>query len=502
MLSAIGIAISAPNYLAAEAGAVLAKAGGNAVDAAVAAATVAATTEPGLASLGGAAYGTIRLPGGLRSLTIDGGATVPGLGSAIGAPTAPDLHPLDLTYGGRRLRGYCRWASAGTPGCIAALYKTHELAGDKAWRDVLGPAIDVARDGFPLGTSAAVYIAEAARRVFARDDEISSVIFDASGEPIKEGATLRIPYLGDFLALLASNGPQVFYGGAAAVRLANAMKDNGGLVTLKDLESYRPIRRSPAAGRYRGWRLHTNPAPAIGGRRLISLLDRLEDSWPGRSEAAQLATMAETMSQLLSDLAWYRNKDIAFEGPATVHVSTVDTSGLACAITVSSGYGAGAAVPQTGIWLGNSLGESELNNFAVYERRAGSRITSNMAPSVAEHDAGPIIAIGTPGADRIVSALALVLATVFFGGGSLSEGILKPRIHVGYPEFPDGRKTLDIEGAASVDAALDLAPFVCRAHPRYSMFFGAVAAAILHPDGRLEALLDPRRGGSCRVVAE
>jgi len=123
-----------------------------------------------------------------------------------------------------------------------------------------------------------------------------------------------------------------------------------------------------------------------------------------------------------------------------------------------------------------------------------------MAPSVATHDAGPTIAIGSPGADRIVSALAIVLATVFFDGASVAEAILRQRIHVGYPESADGRKTLDIEGAGSVDAALDLASFTCHVHPRHSMYFGAVTAAVLHADGQLEALVDPRRGGSCAVV--
>lgn len=499
-MTAIRVAISAPNYLAAEAGVALAEAGGNAVDAATAAAMVAATTEPGLTSLGGAAYAIVRLPGGSRTLTIDGGVAVPGLGSGSHASAAPDLHPLNLTYGGRRLRGYCGWASAGTPGCIAALHRTHELAGDKAWRDVLGPAIDVARNGFPLGASAAMYIAKSASQVFARDSEISSVVLNANGEPVKEGNRLRIPYLDGFLSLLANNGPEIFYGGVTALRLANAMSVNGGLVTIRDLESYQPVLRSPAEARHGRWQLYTNPAPTVGGRRLISLLQRLESTWPGRPYAAQLATMAGTMSQLLSDPAWSGGEDIGLDSPATVHVSTVDTSGLACAITVSSGYGAGVTVPETGIWLGNSLGESELNRLGPYEYLAGSRVTSNMAPSVAVHDAGPIIAIGTPGADRIVSALAIVLATVFFDGGSVAEAVLRPRIHVGYPEPSDERKTLDLEGAASIDAALDLATFICRAHPRYSMYFGAVTSAILHPDGHLEALVDPRRSGSCRVV--
>ncbi|HET7017297.1 MAG TPA: gamma-glutamyltransferase [Streptosporangiaceae bacterium] len=495
------IAISAPNQLAAQAGAALAAAGGNAADAAVAAAMVAATTEPGMTSLGGAAYATIRLPGGSRVLTIDGGAAVPGLGLGGALVTAPDLHPLDLTYGGRRLRGYCGWASAATPGCIAALYRAHDSFGALQWRDVVGPAIETARVGFPLSPSAAVYLQAAATTVFARDSETAAVVLDANGAAVKAGTTLRIPHLDEFLVRLANGGPEVFYRGSTAARLADAMRANGGLITLADLESYEPVLRSPAAARFGGWSLHTNPVPALGGQRLLSLLGRLEQAWPGRSEAGQLAIVADTMSVLLrSDPAWSGEGIGALESPSTVHVSAVDSAGLACAMTFSSGYGAGVAVPQTGVWLGNSLGEAELNELGPCERLAGNRITSNMAPTVAIHDDGAILAIGTPGADRIVSALAIVLAAVLFDGSSVAEAILRSRIHVGCPDKPDERQTLDTEEGPDVDRALDLTSFVHRAHPRHSMFFGAVTPAIRHHDGRLEALVDPRRSGAAKVV--
>ena len=496
------IAVSAPNHLSAEAGAALAEAGGNAVDAAVAAAMVAATTEPGMTSLGGAAYVTIRWPAGAKVLTVDGGAAVPGLGLAGAPVTAPDLHPLDVMYGGRKLRGFSGWASAGTPGCIAALYRTHELCGARGWREVVGPAIETARVGFPLSASAALYLADAATRVYARDSEVAAVVLDANGEPVKAGTTLRIPHLDDFLTRLANGGSDVFYRGSLATQLAAAMRANGGLVTLLDLESYEPVLRSPAAGRFRDWQLFTNPAPALGGTRLLSLLDRLESRWTDQSEADHLAAVfADTMSTLLaSDPAWSGGQDGVSESPSTVHVSAVDSAGLACAITFSAGYGAGVAVPETGIWLGNSLGESELNELDLYERFAGNRITSNMAPSVAIHDSGTIMAIGTPGAERIVSALAIVLGSVLFDGATVADAILRSRIHVGSPEPPDERQTLDTEEGVGVDQALDLASFLHRAHPRHSMFFGAVTAAILHQDGQLEAIVDPRRSGAARIV--
>ncbi len=496
------IAISAPNHLAAEAGAALGEAGGNAIDAAVAAAMVAATTEPGMTSLGGAAYATMRLPAGPEVLTVDGGAAVPGLGLDGPPAVAPDLHPLDLMYGGRKLRGYSGWASAGTPGGIAALYRTHDLGGAKPWRDVVGPAIEIARVGFPLSASAAQYLSEAATRVFARDSEAAAVVIEANGEAAKAGTMRRIPHLDAFLTRLANDGPGVFYRGPVAARLAAAMRAGGGLVTLRDLESYEPIVRSPMAGRFGGWQLFTNPAPALGGERLMSLLARLESGWRVRSESGQLAATASAMSTLLrTSPAWAGSRTEVSESPSTVHVSAIDSAGRACAITISAGYGSGVVVPETGIWLGNSLGEAELNDHDLYERQAGNRIATNMAPCVVVSDEGAIFAIGTPGADRIVSALAIVLATIMFDGGTAVESVLRSRIHVGKPEPPDERQTLDVEDGASVDESLDLASFVHRAHRRHSMFFGAVTAAIRHQDGQLEGIVDPRRSGAARIAS-
>jgi gamma-glutamyltranspeptidase/glutathione hydrolase len=495
------IAISAPNHLASEAGSALAAAGGNAVDAAVAAAMVAATTEPGVTSIGGAAYATVRHPDGRGVVTIDGGTAVSGLGLTEASAAELDLRPLGLKYGGRTLGGHSGWASAGTPGCIAALHRTHELFGGRSWRDTVGPAIEVARSGFPLSTSAALYLSDAATSVFGRYSETSAVVLDADGAAVKAGTWLRIPDLDDFLTRLANGGPDVFYRGPVASRLATAMSANGGLITLKDLESYEPILRTPAAERYNDWQLFTNPAPTVGGRRLLSLLDRLEGAWSGRSEVEQLSAIATAMSVLLtSDPVWSGDRNGTFESPSTVHVSAIDSEGLACSITVSAGYGAGVVVPETGVWLNNALGEAELNELGLYERVAGNRITSNMAPSVAVQDDGALMAIGSPGADRIASALATVLAAVFFGSETMAEAIRRPRIHVGGPEQPDTRQTLDIEQGTSVDQELDLASFVHRDHPLHSMFFGAVTAAILHKNGQLEAIVDPRRNGAGKVT--
>ena len=122
--------------------------------------------------------------------------------------------------------------------------------------------------------------------------------------------------------------------------------------------------------------------------------------------------------------------------PSTAHVSAVDAAGTACAVTASSGYGCGITVPGTGIWLNNALGEHELNRGGLHTLAPGERLASNMAPTVGRRPDGATLAIGSPGADRITTALAQVLASFAHGGDDLQAAINRPRLHVSVG--PDG----------------------------------------------------------------
>ena len=116
--------------------------------------------------------------------------------------------------------------------------------------------------------------------------------------------------------------------------------------------------------------------------------------------------------------------------PSTAHVSVVDAEGFACSVTASSGYGAGVSIPGTGVWLNNCLGEHELNRAGLHTLAPGERLASNMAPSVARRPDGAVLAIGSPGADRITTALAQVLASFAHGGYDLQQAIDRPRVHL------------------------------------------------------------------------
>ena len=230
-------------------------------------------------------------------------------------------------------------------------------------------------------------------------------------------------------------------------------------------------RRTRRAGRATspGWSRSSGACSTTGS----SVLDIAEDLDAAGREL--LAMVAE---------GW---DPVAHASASTVHVSVVDEHGMACATTASAGYGSGATIPGTGILLNNCLGEPELNRRGVHALTPGTRMASNMAPSVGRHVDGSVLAIGSPGADRITTALAQVLAGYALGGLDLQAAVDAPRLHVRH--LADARGPLRgrsaVGGPVRVDYEADLAmPDVglpTYEHPARSMFFGGVAAALVRP---------------------
>ena len=277
------------------------------------------------------------------------------------------------------------------------------------------------------------------------------------------------------------------------------------------------------------WTLATNPPPSIGGPVLAAMLTLLARApyRPGRAEdvARLVAIQRAVLDHRLDVLDQAEDLDaagrellamvatgwdpVAHASASTVHVSVVDEHGMACATTASAGYGSGATIPGTGILLNNCLGEPELNRRGVHALAPGTRMASNMAPSVGRHADGSVLAIGSPGADRITTALAQVLGGYALGGLDLQAAVDAPRLHVRHlggspPARSDRDETADTAGSpVRVDYEADLAlpdlGLPAYEHPATSMFFGGVAAALVRPDGSLEAAADPRRAAAVAV---
>ena len=416
------VAVAAPNTASVEAATAVAALGGGAVDAAIAALLVAMVNEPGVVSIDAGAFVTVWPSGGAEAVTIDGCVAMPGLGrTADDSP--PDVREIETTYGGG-VTMTVGLGSVATPGALAALDLAHARFGRVPWAEVVAPAAAVAEAGFTLGAASGYYLPHVRDSVYAWDAETAAALHDPDGRWVEAGSHMRVAGLGDTLAVVAAEGARTLYAGALAEVVTADMAARGGLVTAADLASYRPIERPALAVRCGPWELRTNPPPAIGGAVLAALLtllgDRPRAAWTDEDVAlltdAQRTVLGYRRDHL--DVATDREAaglgllDLVAGGggrsPSTVHVSVVDSTGSACAITASSGYGSGASVPGAGIWLNNCLGEHELNRGQP--PRPGERLASNMAPTVGRSDDGGVLAIGSPGADRITTALAQVLA--------------------------------------------------------------------------------------------
>lgn len=493
------VAVAAPNDASARAALRLAEAGGGAVDAAIAASLVTMVTEPGVVSLAGGAFVTVWPAGSADAITVDGYVDMPGRGRGDQPVAVNEVH---TGYGGGTSMTVGP-GSAAVPGALAALDLAQSRYGLLPWAEVVAPAEEVARAGFPLGSASGYYLPYVRDNAFGWDPETVRALRRADGGWVGTGDLMLIEGLADTVQLIAAEGARTLYDGELAAALATDMAARGGLVTAADLTAYRPVVRTALPVRAGRWALRTNPPPSVGGPVLAAMLILLGDRPAGAWTEDDVAHLVAVQRQVLDarrerlDLADDRSaaaldllRDVGWVGagaPSTAHVSVVDTDGTGCSITSSYGYGSGATVPGTGLWLNNCLGEHELNRGP--RPRPGERLPSNMAPTVGRREDGAVLAVGSPGADRITTALLQVLALFGHGGASLQEAVDRPRLHLHH--LSDGTVQLEAEE----DLPLPTTDLQVRRHHPHAMYFGGVGAALALPAGLVEAAADPRRAG-------
>lgn len=503
------VGVATTSDLAAEAARYVADRGGNAVDCALAAALLTMNTEPGVCALAGSAYVTV-WPADGEPITIDGNTAIPGIGlppERLGKGAVP----LTLDYGG----GITTLVGAGSvavPGSLKALERAWQLFGSCSWQDLFAPSIAAARDGFPLSAACHYYLGYSGEPIFGRSDDGFFALHDEHRQLLPAGSKIHIPHLADTLASIAKEGARVFYEGDLATAMASHVCDAGGSLTLQDLAEYVPLERPSLRVPLGSWSIASNPAPAVGGTVLAAMLLACADL-PQRSwEKESLAQLIRVQRACLSfrkqrlDLA----EDIGAEATtlleaaassrllsewasaSTVHTSAVDTGGLGCAITASSGYGSGEMPAGTGLWLNNCLGELELNRRGLDAAPAGARLPSNMAPSIARNG-DAVVAMGSPGADRITTALQQFLLNYLHLQMPLAEAIAHPRVHV---------DTSGDQERLMAEPGLDLPDLDIPVHvtPRIYMYFGGVGVARYSPASGLAVAADPRREGGTVIT--
>jgi gamma-glutamyltranspeptidase/glutathione hydrolase len=334
---------------------------------------------------------------------------------------------------------------------------------------------------------------------------------------VPPGGLVVVPDLADTVRRIAEEGGDTMYRGELAGLIADGVEAEGGILTRADLTAYEAVVRSPLVVDTGGWRLATNPPPAAGGVALAAMLALVDglpsgETWSGDELRTLARAQAMVFGAGLSDpdleeertaraeqlLRRIRESGFALTSPSTATVSAVDDRGGACAVTVSSGYGSGMTVPGTGLALNNCLGEQELLARGPHSLRPGTRLTSNMAPTVGRRaEDGAVLSMGSPGSDRIPTALAQVLALFTSGGLDLHSAIAHPRLHVRVRPSDQPPVLLDHEEdlALPVDVG-----FPTRSMPSHSMYFGGVNAALSTPALGLLASGDPRRAGAVAVT--
>lgn len=482
------VAVAGPSMTVADAAGKVVDEGGSVVDAAIVASLTAMCTEPGICAPAGGGFLNIDLPSA-DPVVIDGYMAFPGLGY----DGDPLFRSVTMTYGGG-VTTLVGPGSIAVPGVFACLSTASERYGSVPWRVLMEVVAGTVEQGFPLGEAAHSYLTHSGESIFSDDPVVRRALFDGdrlrgTGEMIVfEGLAAALRHIGE-------EGARTFYEGDLAEMIVGDLGERGARLTRQDLAEYRAEARPPLEVSLSGWLCRLNPAPAIGGVTVALALAELAraPSWDptGWAEALVASFVARH-----EDLEMAPEPDhavsealarVGLRSPSTVSISVCDSDGGAVAGTFSAGYGSGVAPKGTGLMMNNALGEIELMPGGVDALDPGRRMMSNMAPTVGRRGED-VVAIGSPGADRITTAVFSTLASLV-GGLDLASAIDHPRAH---PEFTDSGITI------AVEPGIDVTGYPTRDFDGLHMYFGGVNGAALE-GGRLTAHADVRRSGAVAI---
>ena len=507
-------AVAAGHPLSARAGADALAAGGTATDAVIAAALTSAVAEAVLTGPGAGGFLLVRPPGGPATL-LDFFVRVPGLGPEGRALDPSDLHAFTVPFGTAEQVFHIGPASVAVPGMLAGLDEASRRFGRLPLRDLVAPAVQLARDGVRVGEEAA-YLHAILEEMLGHTPA-SAAQFQPSGGTAQVGTRLVFPDLARTLQRFGDQGASVLYDGDLADEVVRYLAGEGGLVTHDDLSAYRVVERRPVEVRFRDVTVLTNPPPSAGGVLIAAALHAMDAGLPPGDDAAFYAEMALAQAAAnalrgpgfhdgLADedfleRFWAGMAAAAARGDApsrkptgTTHVSAIDAEGGMASLSSSNGSGSGVMAPGTGVLLNNMLGESDLNPGGFGGTPPGTRMTSMMAPTLLLRGGQPLAAVGSAGSNRLRSAILMVVAGMVDSGLDPAQAVARPRVH------HEGGG-VDVEGGVPREAiaALRGAGFDLRLWDQSNLYFGGVSA-VGATDHGLRAAGDPRRGGGAAGV--
>jgi gamma-glutamyltranspeptidase / glutathione hydrolase len=484
-------AVAAGHPLTAQAGAQALAAGGNAVDAAVAAALVSWVAESPLTGPGAGGFMLVHRARDRSTRVFDFFVAIPGLG--LSERTLGAMDRVDVDYSGGSTQAFhIGAASCAIPGAALGLEAAHKSFGRLPWRELFQPAIEHARNGVELNDGQA-YLHRILDLILRHTPE-SRDVYERNGERLRPGDSLVQRDLAGTLELLGERGAQIFYEGELADAIVEHVRAYGGCFTGRDLREYRVIRRRPVTAAFCGEEFFSNPPPSRGGVLIAYGLPLLEEFGVGEPGTAEgIDALARVMREQLyapTGRGLLRALELRAVARGTTHISVVDGKGNAVALTASTGAGSGVVVPGTGIHLNNMIGEFDL----AKPPRPGARLSSMMSPSLVLRDGAPHLVVGSAGSLRLRGAVMQIVVNVVGHGLPVEEAIDRPRVHLQDDD-------LHCEGGHDEAELVKLEEQgwnVCRWRNR-NLFFGGAAAVTLE-NGELAAAGDPRRGGAGVVV--
>jgi gamma-glutamyltranspeptidase / glutathione hydrolase len=481
--------VAAGHPLTAQAGADVLRAGGNAVDAAVAAMLTSWVAEPLLSGPGAAGYMLVA-GAGEEPVLLDFFVAAPGHGACVESRAA--LVPVEVDFAGdARQVFHVGPSSCGTYGNPVGIDAAMRRWGSLPLPDLAAPAAALARDGVVLNAQQAevVHLLEA----IVRTTPEVAALYAPGGRLLREGDVFRSPELGDTIERLGAEGSAPFYAGDIAGAVVDRVAAGGGVLTADDLRGYEAIAREPLDVCYRGRDVLTNPPPSAGGILLALALGMLDDGDAPPTLAAVVSAMEAAQSErtpgFLDGLAQpcFAGRFLGSRLGSTTHLSVIDAAGRACSVTCTNGEGSGIVVAGTGIHVNNIMGEADLNPLGFHHAPPGRRMPSMMSPTVVTAGGEVQLALGSSGSNRIRSALLQTIVAVVDHGLDACDAVAAPRAHV-----EDG--TVYAEPGVPLEE-------LCRDRElqRFrapNMFFGGVQAVCRDPEtGALSGAGDPRRGG-------
>jgi gamma-glutamyltranspeptidase/glutathione hydrolase len=457
-----GGVVAAQHRRAAEVGARVLEAGGDAVDAAVATSFAVGVVEPWMSGLAAGGVMIVWRAKEGRAYAVDYGMRSP-----------RDLDPADYPVVGGKAQDLFAWprvkddrnvqgaTAVAVPGVAAGMALAHERFGTMPWRELLAPAVALAREGLLVDWYAGLVIASNARAL-AQDPDAAALFLEEGRWPPQLNWTsanekhLHQAVLGKSLESISVEGAGVLYGGDVGRALVKDVRAKGGSLSIADLEAYRPHIVDALEVPYRGARVFAAPGMTGGPTLALAFKNLGEKEKPGYIDYARAL-----------DAAWReRFQTMGDKEGCTTHFSVVDRAGNLCSVTQTllSVFGSRVVSPSTGIPLNNGIMWFDPEPGKPNSLAPGKRCLGNYCPVVGETPKGARFALGASGGRKILGTVLQMSSFMIDHGASLEEAFHRPRIDM------SGEGRVIADRALPADVVKHLGEFMTTTTARRGIF--------------------------------